>query len=63
VSAGDILALLMHLLPKVNSIGENTEGSFDSLRFTRLSIGRFYSMTSKALSGVFTLKFSNTSTE
>jgi len=47
VSAGDELALIMHTLPQVRLIGENTEGSFDSFRFRQLPNGWFYSVPQK----------------
>ncbi|RIV22468.1 hypothetical protein DYU11_15745 [Fibrisoma montanum] len=47
VSAGDILALIMHPLPNVRLVGENTEGSFDSFRFMQLPNGWFYSVPQK----------------
>ena len=47
VSAGDIMALIMHPLPNVRLIGENTEGSFDSFRFATLPNGWFYSVPQK----------------
>lgn len=47
VSAGDELALIMHTLPQVHLIGENTEGSFDSMRFRQLPNGWFYSVPEK----------------
>ena len=47
VSAGDIFALIMHPLPNVKLIGENSEGSFDSMRFMKLPNGWFYSVPQK----------------
>jgi len=47
VSAGDELALIMHTLPQVRLIGENTEGSFDMMRFRQLPNGWFYSVPEK----------------
>ena len=49
VSAGDNLALIMHRLPMVRLIGENTEGSFDSVRFHQLPNGWFYSVPDKRI--------------
>lgn len=49
VSAGDILALVLHRLPTVRLIGENTEGSFDSMRFHQLPNGWFYSVPEKRI--------------
>lgn len=49
VSAGDILALIMHPLPNVRLIGENTEGSFDMFRFLKLPNGWFYSVPQKRI--------------
>ena len=47
VSAGDGMAMLMHTLPQVRLIGENTEGSFDMMRFRQLPNGWFYSVPEK----------------
>lgn len=47
VSAGDIFALIMQPLPNVKLIGENSEGSFDSMRFMKLPNGWFYSVPQK----------------
>ncbi len=49
VSAGDEMALIMHTLPQVRLIGENTEGSFDSMRFRQLPNGWFYSVPEKRI--------------
>ncbi|GAB3334096.1 hypothetical protein GCM10027299_42120 [Larkinella ripae] len=49
VSAGDNLALIMHRLPMVRLIGENTEGSFDGFRFKQLPNGWFYSVPDKRI--------------
>ena len=49
VSAGDNLALIMHRLPMVKLIGENTEGSFDSMRFHQLPNGWYYSLPDKRM--------------
>lgn len=49
VSAGDNLALIMHRLPEVQLIGENTEGSFDSMRFHQLPNGWYYSLPDKRI--------------
>lgn len=49
VSAGDNLALIMHRLPMVRLIGENTEGSFDSMRFHQLPNGWYYSLPDKRI--------------
>ena len=47
VSAGDGMALIVHTLPQVRLIGENTEGSFDMMRFRQLPNGWFYSVPEK----------------
>lgn len=49
VSAGDNLALILHRLPMVRLIGENTEGSFDSFRFHQLPNGWYYSLPDKRI--------------
>ena len=49
MSAGDNLALILHRLPMVRLIGENTEGSFDSFRFHQLPNGWFYSLPDKRI--------------
>ena len=49
VSAGDNLALILHRLPTVRLIGENTEGSFDGFRFHQLPNGWYYSLPDKRI--------------
>ena len=47
--AGDNLVLILHRLPAVRLIGENTGGSFDRFRFHQLLNGWYYSLPDRRM--------------